>query len=207
MFIGLPGFVATIALIAYKASQYDPDLAFNSSGAWSFYIVFLIASLAPKWAGLIDIALQPSELKRYGGAKSFWLAGLGESLFGFLLGGITTVGTSLFMLGLLFGRSVIWSGQLRDAHHLSWKTAFLGLWPQTLFGFVVTGMLAVSNTTLLLASLPLTAGYLLAIPFAVMTARPAFGLWLKQRGLFAIPEERNQPDILRELDALLNRRR
>jgi membrane glycosyltransferase len=98
------------------------------------------------------------------------------------------------MLGLLFGRSVIWSGQLRDAHHLSWKTAFLGLWPQTLFGFVVTGMLAVSNTTLLLASLPLTAGYLLAIPFAVMTARPAFGLWLKQRGLFAIPEERNQPD-------------
>jgi membrane glycosyltransferase len=132
---------------------------------------------------------------------------LGEALFGFLLGGITTVGTSLFMLGLLFGRSVIWSGQLRDAHHLSWKTALLGLWPQTLFGLVVTGVLAISNITLLVASLPLTAGYLLAIPFAVVTARPSFGLWLKQQGLFAIPEERDQPDILRDLDGLLNRRR
>jgi membrane glycosyltransferase len=207
MFIGLPGFVATIALIAYKAYQFDPDLAFNSAAAWGFYGVFLIASLAPKWAGLIDIAMQPRELTRYGGARLFWLGGFYETVFGFLLGGITTVGTSLFMLGLLFGRSVIWSGQLRDAHHLSWKTAFLGLWPQTVFGLVVTGVLAFSNMTLLLASLPLTAGYLLAIPFAVFTARPAFGVWLKQQGLFALPEERNQPDILRELDGLLNRRR
>jgi membrane glycosyltransferase len=68
-------------------------------------------------------------------------------------------------------------------------------------------VLAISNITLLVASLPLTAGYLLAIPFAVVTARPSFGLWLKQQGLFAIPEERDQPDILRDLDGLLNRRR
>jgi membrane glycosyltransferase len=40
-----------------------------------------------------------------------------------------------------------------------------------------------------------------------VTARPSFGLWLKQQGLFAIPEERDQPDILRDLDGLLNRRR
>ena len=42
------------------------------------------------------------------------------------------------MIGLLFGRSVTWSGQARDAHALSWGDGAAGLWPQTLFGLVLS---------------------------------------------------------------------
>ena len=38
-------------------------------------------------------------------------------------------------------------------------------------------------------SLPLTAGYLLAVPFAVLTAHPAFGRFLQWLGLCGIPED------------------
>ena len=38
-------------------------------------------------------------------------------------------------------------------------------------------------------SLPLTAGYLLAIPFAVVTAEPHFGRLLQKLGICGIPED------------------
>ena len=49
------------------------------------------------------------------------------------------------------------------------------LWPQTLFGVVVCGALLVVAPAVFWWSLPLTAGYLLAIPFAVLTADPGLG--------------------------------
>ena len=42
-------------------------------------------------------------------------------------------------------------------------------------------------------SLPLTAGYLLAIPFAVLTADPALGALLARSGLCGIPEDFDPP--------------
>ena len=43
---------------------------------------------------------------------------------------------------------------------------------------------------LVLWSLPLTLGYLVAIPFAVLTSKPAVGEFLVETGICAIPEER-----------------
>jgi membrane glycosyltransferase len=129
-----------------------------------------------------------------------------ELAFSFLLGAATTLRTSLFMIGLLFGKSVMWNGQARDAHSLSYATAFAGLWPQTLFGaliFLVTGLMAPS---LLLWSLPLTLGYLVAAPFAVMTASPMLGRFLAGLKLCALPEEIDQPEILRALDETIAQR-
>jgi membrane glycosyltransferase len=37
--------------------------------------------------------------------------------------------------------------------------------------------------------MPLLAGYVLAVPFAVITAAPALGRWFQRRGLCAIPED------------------
>ena len=45
-------------------------------------------------------------------------------------------------------------------------------------------------------SLPLTAGYLLAVPFAVVTAEPAVGATLQRLGICGIPEDfRPPPEI------------
>ena len=62
-------------------------------------------------------------------------------MFSFLQGAVSTIRTSIFMIGLLFGKSVVWGGQSRDAQGLSWQTAAQNLWPQTLFGVIVCGAL------------------------------------------------------------------
>ena len=93
------------------------------------------------------------------------------------------------MVGLLFGKSVVWGGQSRDAQGLSWATAAESLWPQTLFGIIVCGALLAIAPAVFWWSLPLTAGYLLAIPFAVLTAEPGLGRLLQRLGLCGIPED------------------
>ena len=104
---------------------------------------------------------------------------------------------TVFMVGLLFGRSATWNGQARDAHGISWRTAIVGLWPAFLFGCAVLGGLAYLSPTLLLWSLPLTFGYLVAFPFAVATAAPGLGDALTRLGLCAIPEETDTPPEIR----------
>jgi membrane glycosyltransferase len=110
-----------------------------------------------------------------------------------LQGAVSTIRTSIFMLGLLFGKSVVWGGQVRDAQRLSWSEGARHLWPQTLFGLIVCGALALIAPAVLCWSLPLTAGYLLAVPFAVVTADPAFGRALKRLGICGIPEDFRPP--------------
>ena len=97
------------------------------------------------------------------------------------------------MIGLLFGRAVKWSGQARDAYGISFPAALAALWPQTLFGLVVCGALLAINPAVFWWSLPLTAGYLLSVPFAVLTADPRVGRWFRRHGICAIPEDHAPP--------------
>ena len=206
MFMGVPAWTTIIALSALKPFDGEDMAQFPAASAIGLYGVFLLMYLAPKLAGFIDIMLTPGEMKRYGGVMRFTAGCIFELVFSFLLGAATTLRTSLFMIGLLFGKSVMWNGQARDAHSLSYATAFAGLWPQTLFGaliFLVTGLMAPS---LLLWSLPLTLGYLVAAPFAVMTASPMLGRFLAGLKLCALPEEIDQPEILRALDETIAQR-
>ncbi len=83
-----------------------------------------------------------------------------ELVFSFLQGAVSTMRTSIFMIGLAFGKSVVWGGQSRDAYGISWETAVRTLWPQTLFGVIVCGALWLIEPAVLWWSLPLTAGYL-----------------------------------------------
>ena len=206
MFMGVPAWTAIILLGALKPFDGEDMAQFPAGSAIGLYMVFLLMYLAPKLAGFIDIAMTPGEMRRYGGVLRFSLGCLAELSFSLLLGAATTLRTSLFMIGLLFGRSVIWNGQARDAHALSYATAFAGLWPQTLFGaalFIVTGLNA---PNLLLWSLPLTLGYVIATPFAVFTASPALGELISRWRLCALPEEIAPPAILIALDETLAQR-
>jgi len=116
-----------------------------------------------------------------------------ELVFSFLQGAVSTIRTTIFMLGLACGKTVVWGGQSRDVQGLSWQVAARDLWPQTLFGVVVCGALLAIAPAVFWWSLPLTAGYLLAIPFAVITADPRFGLWLQTLGVCGVPEDFEPP--------------
>ena len=193
MFAGIPAWTLMIAALPFAAH----DVAHNSSlgvifpeaSAKFLYLVFLLMYLSPKIAGLIDAALTPGEIRRFGGAQRFTSSAILEIVFSFLQGAITTIRTSIFMIGLAFGKSITWSEQLRDVSGVSWRAAAVALWPQALFGAVVCSALAVISPTVLLWSLPLTAGYLLAVPFTVITGHPALGNFMRRHGIAGIPED------------------
>jgi membrane glycosyltransferase len=76
---------------------------------------------------------------------------------------------------------------------VTWREAAAAYWPQTLFGIAVqAGLLAVAPAVVAWA-LPFTLGYVLAIPFAVVTASPDLGRWLARHRLCAIPEDIDPP--------------
>ncbi len=199
MFIGVPAWTFIILLSALKPFDGEDMALFPAGSALGLYGAFMLMYLAPKLAGFIDVAMTPGGLSRYGGGARFALGAFVEIVFSLLLAPSVTLRTSLFMIGLPFGKAVTWNGQARDAHALSWADAARGLWPQTMLGLALAALGLWSSPTLLLWSLPLTLGYVLAIPFAVATADPQLGESLARRGLCAIPEEIETPAILAAL--------
>jgi membrane glycosyltransferase len=189
MFIGIPAWTLMIALLPVAAWQAQDIDDFPTTLAIGLYIAFFTMYLMPKIAGLLDAMLTPGGVARYGGWLRFVPSAAIELAFSFLQGAVSTIRTSIFMVGLLFGKSVVWGGQSRDAQQLSWEDAARNLWPQTLFGVVVCGALLTIVPAVFWWSLPLTAGYLLAIPFAVLTADPRLGRALQRLGLCGIPED------------------
>ena len=194
MFIGLPAWTPMIALLPLKVLE-DRAIADYPAGFAAFlYVLFFAMYLSPKLAGFADILLTKGGTQRYGGTARFVASSLIEIVFAFLQGAVSTFRTTLFMIGLAFGQARIgWNGQARDAHALSFATAFAGLWPHLLFGLYIFGTLMVLSPTVLIWSLPLTAGYILAIPFAMLTAAPALGAFFVRSGLCGIPEDFDPP--------------
>ncbi|MGI9479970.1 MAG: glucans biosynthesis glucosyltransferase MdoH [Hyphomicrobiaceae bacterium] len=190
MFLGIPAWTLIIALLPLAgleaANTAEP---FPVALAIGLYITFFAMYLMPKLAGFADVLATKGGTARYGGTFQFVRSAFVELVFSFLQGAVTTIRTTIFMIGLLFGQTVQWGGQARDARRLTAGAAFAELWPQTLFGAFVCGALALIDPALLLWSLPLTAGYLLAVPLAVSTADPAVGRWVQRIGLCAIPED------------------
>lgn len=189
MFLGLPALTLIIALLPAVAldARSIPDYPANL--AIALYLIFLAMHLTPKFAGLADAMLTKGGVASFGGPMCFAFSAMTELVFSFLQGAVSTIRTSVFMIGLMFGKSVVWGGQSRDTYGISWSTAATNLWPQTVFGIIVCTALGLISLEILLWSLPLTAGYLLAMPFAVLTASPRIGAWLQRNRLCAIPED------------------
>ena len=202
MFVGLPAWTLMIALLPLAAWNAQSIADYPKGLAIFLYLLFFGMYLMPKIAGLIDVVLTKGGMNQYGGPVRFIASAALELVFSFLQGAISTIRTTIFMIGLAFGKSVTWGGQSRDAYGISWRTAVENLWPQTLFGVVVCGLLYAISPTVLYWSLPLTAGYLVAIPFAVITASPALGRLFQKIGLCGIPEDFKTP---KEVTAVLVR--
>ena len=193
MFLGIPAWTLMIGLSPFAAWQAQGVADFPSALAGFLYVVFFTMYLSPKIAGLADAVLTEGGMARYGGPLRFAVSAVIEIVFSFLQGAVSTIRTTIFMIGLAFGKSVVWGGQSRDAYGISLRTAILDLWPQLVFGLLVCGGLYAVSPAAFWWSLPLTAGYLVAVPFAVITAMPAMGRLFQRLGLNGIPEDFDTP--------------
>ncbi|WP_454915212.1 glucans biosynthesis glucosyltransferase MdoH [Xanthobacter sediminis] len=190
MYLSACAWIAFILLAMLKLFDPQPIAEpFPAALGLCLFLATFAMSLAPKLAGLLDVLLRPEERRRYGGIGALTRGALIEFLFGVLLGPVVAFRVMLFVVGLACGRSVGWDAQARDAARLSWRTAVAGLWPQFLFGLVLSVMLYAFAPGALAWGAPVLIGLLGAVPFAVLTAEPAVGRWLARRGLCATPEE------------------
>ena len=123
MFVGIPAWTLMIALLPVAAWEARSVPDFPVTLAIGLYVTFFTMYLMPKIAGLLDAMLTRGGVRRYGGWLRFIPSAAIELVFSFLQGAVSTIRTSIFMIGLLFGKSVVWGGQSRDAQHLSWETA------------------------------------------------------------------------------------
>ncbi|MGB0505761.1 MAG: glucans biosynthesis glucosyltransferase MdoH [Pikeienuella sp.] len=198
MYFGAPAWMLMTSAAAFKL--FDTDVMdIDAAFAISMFFIMFAVSLFPKIAGWIDIALRTGGAREYGGRIRFAMGAAVETLFSIMLAPVVAFRVTLFMIGLLFGRSVSWSGQERDAHQLSWGTALRGLWPQSLFGKALFMMLLIIEPSVLPWAAPIMLGLCLAIPFAVLTSHPKFGRFAAKVRLCATPDEFALPPSLKAL--------
>ncbi|MEE8627156.1 MULTISPECIES: glucans biosynthesis glucosyltransferase MdoH [Methylobacterium] len=184
MFLNPPALTLALLLLPWRAATHDGPAA----GAAALYLVWLLLSLAPKLAGYAALLADREARAAHGGGR--FLAGmLAEVAASFLLLGASSVRLTGAMIGLALGRAGTWGAQDRDARGLRWGEGLAALPGVTLFGLLVCGALALVSPALLVWSLPLTLGSLLAVPFCVLTAAPEAGRAMARAGLCATREE------------------
>ncbi|TFH85658.1 glucans biosynthesis glucosyltransferase MdoH [Billgrantia azerbaijanica] len=153
--------------------------------------------LMPKVLGLaLALARRPAD---FGGPVRLVISGLAESLFAMLIAPLMMLFHSLFVLGVLSGRTVSWDPQSREGRAVPWREAWRHTWHASLAGLlwaVVTWQL----TPLFFWWLtPVWLGLLLAAPLVRLSSSLALGRALRRAGLLLVPSETRPPAVLHAL--------
>lgn len=188
LFLGAPLWCAILLLAGVNA------LTGGGAATPTGLLVALLAATwachyAPKLAGYAEVLLKPALADRYGGRAAFARGAAAEILFTTLMEPARLMAQTLFLLALPFGIKVGWVPQNRADRGVVWADAARQFWPPTLAGAVLVVIFAAASPLALLLAMPVLASLLLAIPFAVVTADPAFSARLRSAGLCALPEE------------------
>jgi membrane glycosyltransferase len=196
MYMAPPAWIAMTFAAIWKGTTSGFTLAEAQLGFWLFISIFLL-SIFPKIAGVLDVILTRGAIKRYGGVMRFGASVLIELVASMLMAPIIAVYVSIFLFGLLFGRSVTWSGQNRDRLGVSLTSAIKAMGLQTIIGLTLAIIIyREGGLAAALWALPFVGGLCVAIPFTMFTASTFFGRWSARLGLFAIPEESHMPRVL-----------
>jgi membrane glycosyltransferase len=194
MFFGSPAWIALILLatIGISLSATPAELV-----DLSYFTILLSVTLVmwylPKIAGALDVLLQSSKSKCFGGRWRFSISLILEMIFSLLMTPIAWFNHTVFILGLAFGKKGGWSAQTRDDHSISVVEALHQFWPHTLLGIALTGMLYFTHPEALPYGMLFFGGLLLAIPLTVVTSQPWLGRFMIRRQLLSLPEEITPP--------------
>ena len=194
MFVGSPAWMALLVIgsLAVAAAASPADVIRPDAGT-ALFAATLVMWASPKLATFIDVLTRPKERWSFGGTARFLASSLCETVFALLLAPVMWCGHTFFLARLPFRSGIGWAAQVRDDHTVPLGLACRALWPHTLLGVGVIGLLAVTYPGAILYALPLAAGPALSIPLAVITAWPAVGAALLRAGIGRLPEETAAP--------------
>ena len=158
----------------------------------------------PKLLSILLIAVKSRSAKSYGGLSRLTFSVLLEILFSSLLAPIRMVFHSRFVVQNLLGRTVTWNSQGREDAETSWREALRHHGFDTLFASAWGTSLYLLNPDYFWWITPIIGALILSIPFSVLASRIDLGDRARAWGLFLIPEEKEAPAELRDLQADLN---
>lgn len=195
MFIGSPAWIALVLIASIAGPLRDGPMFDPEYGAIMFATVMSM-TFAPKIASLLDLLARPAGRRGFGGFIAIVASTLAETLFTTILAPIMAVANTVFMAGLPFGRGIGWMAQQRDDHSLPFGFALRRLWTQTVLGVAgFAWFLSVAPGALAYA-IPFITPLAFSVPFALLTAHPAFGRVLTRIGIGRLPEEMAPPAAL-----------
>ncbi len=188
LFLGAPLWTGVLAFAALNAAIGG---AAETPGGWLLVLMAAVWAMlhAPKLCGYAEVLLKPGLAAGYGGRPAFIRGAAAELAFTTLLDPVSIFNKAMFLARLPFGARQGWAPQNRAARGIAWADAARLLWPHTLFGLLVFGLLLVAAPEAVGWALAPAGGLLLAIPFCVATAAPGLSERLRRRGLAATPEE------------------
>lgn len=168
----------------------DPVLA-----VWVF-VATMGLLLLPKLLSLVLLWRWRSMRRQFGGAVRALAGVLAEIAVSALMAPVMMIFQSIAVFEILAGRDAGWQTQRRDDGIVERRELYRKYGIPTLCGVTMAaGAYAVSLPLLLWMS-PVIAGLLFAVPIGALTAKTASGK------LFATPEEREPPPVLRRANEL-----
>jgi membrane glycosyltransferase len=201
MFLGSPAWMGLLVIGTIAVARADSPAAFiRADYGTALFLVVLVMWFAPKIATVIDVLTRANLRRAFGGGFRFVANVATETVFFLMLSPIMWFGHTVFLTGLLFGKTIGWIGQTRDDHAVPWSVALRQLWPQTLLGLASIGLLAVTHPSAIPYALFIAGGLALSVPLAVFTALPRVGRTFARIGVGRLPEETAPPPALRALN-------
>ncbi|MCC6201862.1 MAG: glucans biosynthesis glucosyltransferase MdoH [Gammaproteobacteria bacterium] len=187
---------------------FDPTRLFpiweilKSDEAITLFSATIAMLLIPKLLAALAVLRRRSLRAGFGGFAGVVASLLVEIVFMALTAPVMMVFHLWFVFSVFTGNKIGWNAQARGNRGLTLLEAFACQKWQTLVGIAIfVGVAAIAPQHLWWLA-PILAGLALAGPLAVVGSRADFGLWLRRRGLFLIPEEVAPPAELRRLTAL-----
>lgn len=165
-------------------------------------VATLVLLFLSKILAVVDLALTPGGLARFGGLARIVAGVLLEMIFSALLAPMLMLFHAKFVVATILGSGVKWATQRRDADdRINWREAWdthrehvaLGVLWGVILWFLAPGLLAWMS--------PVLAGLILSVPFSALAGQRRFGLAARRAGLFCTPDELDPPAELRDLEA------
>jgi membrane glycosyltransferase len=169
------------------------------------FICIMALLLLPKLLSLVTCLRRRSHNAGFGGPGRFTLSVLSEAFISTLLAPNLALLQTRFVLGILMGKNTGWDAADRGEPDTTFREASLRHWSGTLLGLIWGAVLLAAAPNLFWWFAPVILAFLLAIPLSVWSSRVSSGQWARQHGLFLIPEETDPPEILKDLQAELDR--
>jgi membrane glycosyltransferase len=167
--------ILALTLSGTAAAARNPEIDFGSAGF--FFLMCLV--LVPKLLGIFRVILL-RDFHRHSSAPRALLREIcstfGELALSLLVAPLLFYLHLRTVLELLVGQCVPWEAQKRHANDpISWVAAARVFAIPTVIGGVWLALGVLYAPNFLLYLLPVTIGWILAVPIAVLTSRPSLG--------------------------------